>query len=155
MDRLFKNKYIFFSVRFILGAIFIYASLDKIANPEAFAKIIENYRILPIQLVNPLAIYLPWVELLIGLFLIIDKWLKPSLLIYNILLIIFIITLSQALIRGLDIACGCFSVKPSSTSDIWLRIIEDFILLFFGFMLFKYSDEYNSEINSINNHTQN
>jgi len=40
------------------------------------------------------------------------------------------------LIRGLDISCGCFSVKPSSTSEVWLRIIEDFIMLFFSVNLY-------------------
>ncbi|HEY3251096.1 MAG TPA: MauE/DoxX family redox-associated membrane protein, partial [Ignavibacteria bacterium] len=116
-------------------------SLDKMANPDAFQKIIENYKILPVQLTNPLAIFLPWAEFITGLLLIIGKWEKGALLLYNILMIIFIIALSQALIRGLDIACGCFSVKPSSTSEVWLRVVLDIITLFFSINLYRYYPE--------------
>lgn len=144
MKKLFENKYIVIAARIVLGAVFMYASFDKMANPEAFANIVDNYHLLPYQLVNALAIFLPWLEFITGLFLITGKWVKASLLIYNVLLVVFIIALSQALIRGLDISCGCFSVNPSTTSEVWLRIIEDIILLFFSFMLYKYSkDEIN------------
>lgn len=138
MKKLFENKYFSIAVRLVLGGVFMYASFDKMANPEAFADIIDNYHILPYQLVNALAIFLPWLEFITGLFLVTGKWVKGSLLIYTTLLVIFIIALSQALIRGLDISCGCFSVKPSSTSEVWLRIVEDMILLFFSIMLYKY-----------------
>lgn len=141
MKKLFENKYIALAARIILGAVFMYASFDKMANPEAFANIIDNYHLLPYQLVNGLAIFLPWLEFITGLFLITGKWIKASLTIYNVLLVVFIIALAQALIRGLDISCGCFSVNPSSTSEVWLRIIEDIILLFVSLMLFKYTKD--------------
>ena len=143
MKKIFENKYFAASVRIILGAIFVYASLDKIANPQAFADIINNYRVLPVQLVNPLAIFLPWLEFITGLFMISGKWVKGSLLIYSTLLVIFIIALSQALIRGLDISCGCFSVQPTTTSNVWLRIIEDLIMLFFSVKLYRSSLQQN------------
>jgi len=141
MSKLFQNKIFVLTARIVLGSIFVYASFDKMANPGAFLKIIENYRILPVQLANPLAIFLPWLEFLTGLFLIAGKWEKGALLIYNILMIIFVIGLSQALIRGLDISCGCFSVKPSSTSEVWMRIILDIITLFFSINLYRYFPE--------------
>ncbi|HAX49711.1 MAG TPA: MauE/DoxX family redox-associated membrane protein [Ignavibacteria bacterium] len=151
MKKLFENKYFVIAARIVLGAVFMYASFDKMANPEAFAKIIDNYHLLPYQLVNPLAIFLPWLELITGLLLITGKWVKGSLLIYNALLVIFIIALVQALIRGLDISCGCFSVNPSSTSEVWLRVIEDIALLFVSFMLLKHSKPGTEEIDEIEN----
>ncbi|MCX7878827.1 MAG: DoxX family membrane protein [Ignavibacteria bacterium] len=143
MEKVFSNKYFITLAKLVLGSIFIYASLDKIANPEAFAGIIKNYRLLPIQLVNPLAIFLPWLELFTGFLLIVNKWVKASLLIYSTLLIIFVIALSQALVRGLDISCGCFSVQSSSASDIWMRIVEDLILLFVSVNLYRYTETEN------------
>jgi len=129
----------------------MYASFDKMANPQAFADIIDNYRMLPVQLVNPLAIFLPWLEFLTGLFLVTGKWVKGSLLIYLTFLLIFIIGLAQALIRGLDISCGCFSVHPSTTSEVWLRIVEDMVMLFVSANLFRYLPEEKFETeNSIN-----
>jgi len=151
MNKVFENKYFVVAARIVLGAVFMYASFDKMANPQVFADIINNYRLIPVQLVNPLAIFLPWLELITGLLLITGKWVKSSLLLYSTFLVIFIIGLSQALIRGLDISCGCFSVNPSSTSEVWLRIVEDFILLFISVNLFKYLPEDNLKTeNSVN-----
>ncbi|HJY62920.1 MAG TPA: MauE/DoxX family redox-associated membrane protein [Ignavibacteria bacterium] len=141
MEKLFQNKTFVKIARIVLGAIFVYASFDKMANPQDFLKVIENYKILPVQLANPLAIFLPWLELITGLLLIVGKWEKGALLIYNVLMVIFVIALSQALIRGLDISCGCFSVKPTSTSEVWLRVILDIITLFFSVNLYRYYPE--------------
>ena len=149
MMKIFENKNFVLIARIILGGIFIYASLDKISQPLAFADIINNYRILPVQLVNPLAIFLPWLEFITGLLLIIGKWTKGALLIYSTFLVIFIIALTQALVRGLDISCGCFSVSPSSTSTVWLRIVEDIIMLFCSVNLYRYTPE--QELENKNN----
>ena len=51
-----------FLARLLLGGIFIYASIDKIAFPGDFARIIENYGLLPSFVVKPFAILLPWLE---------------------------------------------------------------------------------------------
>jgi uncharacterized membrane protein YphA (DoxX/SURF4 family) len=142
MAKLFENKNFVIFARFVLGAIFVYASFDKMANPPEFLKIIHNYKLLPVQLENPLAIFLPWMEFFTGIFLIVGKWEKGALLIYNTLMVIFVIALAQALIRSLDISCGCFSVQPSSATDIWLRMILDIITLFFSINLYRYYPEH-------------
>lgn len=136
LNKLFTQKYFAPLVRIVLGAIFIYASMDKIANMPDFAKVIYYYRILPAQFVNLLAIFLPWLEFVLGVFLITGKFERASLLIYSATMVVFIIALLQAQIRGLDISCGCFSVDPSSTSDVWLRIVEDIVILFFSVNLY-------------------
>jgi uncharacterized membrane protein YphA (DoxX/SURF4 family) len=65
----------FILLRLFLGAIFVYASFDKILRPAAFAEIIYNYQILPDPLINIASIFLPWLELLLGLLLIFAFWL--------------------------------------------------------------------------------
>jgi hypothetical protein len=139
LSKLFSNKKFLIFVRVALGALFIYSSMDKLANMPDFAKVIHNYKLLPVGLENLLAIFLPWLEFITGLCLVIGRFSKGASLIYSAFLCIFIIALSQALIRGLDISCGCFSVKPSTTSEIWLRIIEDFVMLYFSVNLFRYT----------------
>lgn len=143
MEKFFGNKIFALIVRIVLGGLFIYASMDKMANMADFAKVIHNYKILPVSLENLLAIFLPWLEFITGLFLIVGKYNKGALFIYNIFLCIFIVALTQALVRGLDINCGCFSVKPSSTSEVWLRIIEDIVMIFFSFNLYRFTRESN------------
>ena len=59
MEKLFGNKIFVLTVRLVLGGLFIYASMDKMANPADFVKVIHNYKILPISLENLLAVFLP------------------------------------------------------------------------------------------------
>ena len=54
-----------FLSRFILGYIFLYASIDKIVNPIAFSSNIDNYHISPIYLNNIAALIIPWIEFII------------------------------------------------------------------------------------------
>lgn len=92
-----------------MAGIFIYASIDKIAHPAAFAKDVYNYQILPDALINLTALVLPWLELFLGLCLVAGIWLPGAVLVVNALLIAFLASLVFNLARGLDINCGCFS----------------------------------------------
>ena len=70
IERLFTSQKVSFIFRWVLGVIFIYASIDKIVYPSAFSDAINNFRLFPGVLIDLLAIWLPWLELLAGLFLI-------------------------------------------------------------------------------------
>lgn len=116
-------------VRLILGCIFIYASFDKIQNPASFAEIIYNYRILPAWTINVLAITLPWLEIIIGCFLILGIARTGSSFLLSGILVVFIIALALAILRGLDINCGCFSISASGDKVAISRLLEDVVLL--------------------------
>tara|TARA_Y100001970_G_scaffold291148_1_gene427245 strand:+ start:1683 stop:2192 length:510 start_codon:yes stop_codon:yes gene_type:complete len=153
--------------RFILGAIFIYASLDKIIDPATFSDNIDNYHITPIVLNNLAALIIPWIELLIGIPLIVgsfshiyflftgvffanfEKYVKASSLIAICLLIFFIFIISQAYLRGIDVHCGCFKGSTSLgasdlRSNMLKRIVEDIVFLGLGY--FVYFREFNKEV---------
>ena len=143
MKRFYENSKVVLLARIILGIIFIYASVDKIANPVDFSNVIDNYHISPVQLNNLAALIIPWVELVVGLFLIFGIFLEGSSLISICLLMFFIFIISQALVRGIDLHCGCFdlSQKAISNENIKLemikRIIEDFVFLLLAFIIKK------------------
>ena len=124
--------------RFALGGIFIYASLDKIADPVAFAAVVENYRILPKVFVNPFALILPWVEIFCGTTLLTGYLVKGSTLILDLLLMVFIFSLSVNMIRGVDISCGCFSNSLAATKHIIHYVVRDTTLLFLGIWIFYF-----------------
>lgn len=125
-----SNKYFLILLRLIVGGFFLYASIDKVTNQEAFARAIYNYKFMPDFVINIMAIVIPFIELTAGIFLILGIFLRGSSFIILSLLIVFIIALSQAYARGLDISCGCFSLETvSEKSDILLRIVEDILLL--------------------------
>jgi len=111
--------------RFILAAVFIYAGVLKIMNPAEFAAQIENYQMLPYILVTLMAIILPWIEVICGVLLVVGAWLKPASLLILLMNIIFVIAITAAILRGLDISCGCFSLH--STQVGLHKIVEDLV----------------------------
>ncbi len=67
---LINNKWLELALRWLIGAVFIYASIPKILEPDLFAKIIYGYDLFPKILINIIAITVPYIELVTGLFLV-------------------------------------------------------------------------------------
>jgi uncharacterized membrane protein YphA (DoxX/SURF4 family) len=148
-----SNKYFQLVLRLIIGGVFVYASMDKLMNQEEFARAIYNYKFLPDVFINVFAIIMPYLELIAGIFLIFGIFKKGSSFIISFLLIIFLISLTQAYARGLDISCGCFSLETvSQKSDILLRIFEDIFLLIGSLIIFIKSN--NNSLTNIKQETQ-
>ena len=155
--RYFPKMPLFFWIRMMLGGIFVFAGLDKVFHPLAFAKSINNYQILPDQLVNLTAIILPWLELLLGSLLIFGVWLPGAIVLINLLLAIFFLALVFNAARGLNIDCGCFTTTTTDNPSISWYLIRDVIfLLLGGYLLYRMlikpsapCDEGNSEENKI------
>jgi putative oxidoreductase len=95
-------------VALIVGGIFIYAGAIKAIDPLRFALDIDNYKLLPWAIGVRLAFYLPWLELVCGLALILRFFYRGGLFILTALTFIFIAASIIAKVRGLDITCGCF-----------------------------------------------
>jgi len=137
MINLSQRSVIALLCRVILGVILIYASIDKIVHPAEFAKAIGNYNVLPFGLENLLGIVLPILELLVGICLVFGIMLDGSAIITAGMMTVFIIALSQAMIRGIDINCGCFKVTVENGGhQVGIRrIIEDFLFLGMSLMV--------------------
>ena len=89
------------------------AALPKIADPPAFAHMIYNYRLLPAAAINALALVMPWVELLVGIALILGVWKREAAVVAGILLLIFLVAIGVNLARGHAVDCGCFDVRSA------------------------------------------
>lgn len=131
------NRWLEIFCRLLLGAVFVYASIDKILHPAAFAKIVFNYQILPVVASNAFAVTLPWIELLAGLALILGVLRAEGALVLNVLLVIFMVAVSISLARGLDIACGCFSSSGGGRTVGLLTLLEDAGLLGAGLVVLR------------------
>lgn len=141
MNKILGNKYFLVSIRIILGFVFIFAAISKAAEPEAFAKAIYNYKLLPLFLINILAITLPWIELSAGLLLVFGVSVKENSAILSGMLLVFIIAIAISLARGLDINCGCFGTVDGSKVGL-MKILENVGLLFLGLILIMYDSKY-------------
>lgn len=104
-----ENPWLLHVCRIGLALIFLSAAIGKILDVPTFAKAVDAYRVLPAFLVGPLAHFLPWVEFLTGLCLLIDRWPAGAALLVNLMLAAFIVNVLIAMIRGLNIDCGCFT----------------------------------------------
>jgi uncharacterized membrane protein YphA (DoxX/SURF4 family) len=122
-------------VQIALGVIFVVAALPKIVDPPSFAHMIYNYKLIPWALINPMALVMPWIELLCGLALILGIWKGTARAIIAALLLTFIIAISINLLRGNAIDCGCFDVSAAGKTteerlaDMRLVILRDIGML--------------------------
>jgi putative oxidoreductase len=91
-----------------IAGLFIYAGVIKAFDPVQFASDIDNYKILPWPISVALAFYLPWLEILCGLALIVRLLYRGALSILAALIVVFTLATVAAKARGLDITCGCF-----------------------------------------------
>ncbi len=96
------------TLRFLVGGAFVLAGALKIADPAKFADDVSHYRLVPYALLNLVAILLPWIEVVAGLFVLVGVWLRASACLITCLTALFFGLIVSALARGLNIECGCF-----------------------------------------------
>lgn len=120
-------------IRVFLGIILGWAGIMKIRNPEAFIKIVKAYDLLPEGLVVLWGIFFPWIELMTGLFLFFGLWYKSAVLSSSGLFLIFAVAVSINILRGADIACGCFGFNDT---NLYVVLLHDLIFLLCCYFLF-------------------
>jgi uncharacterized membrane protein YphA (DoxX/SURF4 family) len=89
--------------RFLLGAVFVYSALAKLASPQDFADKIAAYQILPVSVINLLAMGLPLFELACGMCVLSGFYLRMGALGLLGMLTIFVGALVIAALRGLSV----------------------------------------------------
>ena len=120
---------IFTASRVLLGGIFIWASWDKILDPAAFARAIANYQIVAPMTGNLAALILPWVELVCGACLLLNRWTRGCALVAAALMVVFMAALGYNIHRGVDVNCGCFTLDESAPGNMWLYLVRDIVFL--------------------------
>jgi len=140
IKRFGHNAWLEWGLRVALGVTFIVASIHKIAEPAYFAKIIYGYYLFPGFLINLIAIILPYIELFAGLALVLGVFPRSAVLIVNVLLLFFILSLSVNLVRGHEFDCGCFSFTGSGISGSTEGLlVRDVVYLIGGLYLFFFT----------------
>lgn len=122
-----KADWAWMALRIGLGAVFVAASAYKIASPADFAHQINNYRILPPWAINPAAIVIPWLQLICGLALIANRMTRGASVLIVLMMAAFQVAVASALIRGLNVSCGCFRAGGSAAT--WWTFGRDGLIL--------------------------
>ncbi len=112
-----SRRWIHRVLRWSLGVVLIAAAVGvpgtewgsgKLRHPHSFAKSIRTYQMVPAPIVFPMAVYLPWLELTVGVVLLTGLWRRESLIVALLLGGMFLAANLTAMARGLEVDCGCF-----------------------------------------------
>ena len=128
--------YLISFTRIYLAIFFILSGLDKINDLSGFAQSIENYKIFPIYLINIFAITIPWIEVVTGGLLLLGLFIKENSFIISSLLIVFTLAVLSAILRDLDIECGCRGTSDGQKVS-YLKIIENISLLIVAYLSYR------------------
>lgn len=132
-------------LRIGFGLLLIYAAIDKIRYPLDFAQMVENYRVVGEDLSYWIAVFIPSLEIILGLLLMSGFWRRTAALMTMALMLVFLVLVTQAYVRGLDVHCGCFSTGEEGEAigpmKIFSNIVYALLSIVLVFYLFAQSEE--------------
>jgi uncharacterized membrane protein YphA (DoxX/SURF4 family) len=117
-------------LRVVLGVIFIVAGASKIGHATLFAAQIAGFQLLPPPVIAPMALVLPFLEVLLGGYLIVGLFTRAAAWCAVVLLAVFDGAIASAVVRGLTVSCGCFGPNDKTVTT-WAEVARDavFVLL--------------------------
>lgn len=108
-----KQGLLLLVLRTALGAVLLAAGFSKLNDGWKFAEAIANYQLFPAQANQLAAVVLPWLEVCVGLMLVLALWQRAAALVAVLIFFAFGAAVISALGRGLDIQCGCFGTDQA------------------------------------------
>jgi putative oxidoreductase len=124
-------------LRLSVAALFLFAAISKLVDPSSFAQQIANYQLTPWPATAVLSVFLPALELCVGICLLLGRWESGALMWVAIMLTIFSGALLSAIVRGLSIDCGCFGRSVENTGTLWPLIRNLALLAVTGILWFS------------------
>lgn len=113
--------------RVALGVVFLYAGLPKLMAPQAFLIAVRGYMMLPDPVIPLFTIALPAVEVVVGAALVAGVWPRAAALVTAGMVVMFLVAIAQAMVRGIDIECGCFAHGDARVG--WGLVFRDILML--------------------------
>lgn len=123
--------------RIVLAAVFLAAGALKIADPMAFAVSLARLRILPGAAIGPVAILLPWIEVVAAAALFVPSLRDAALKLLLGLLGAFTLILLAAIARGTGSACGCFGSGDGFLHRTDVALVRNVILIALAAVLLR------------------
>lgn len=112
----------------LLGGLFIWAGVVKMSDPKTFARSIDAFGLVPEMLLPAVAIFLPAIEIIVGL-AVLRRW-RAGLPAMAALLVLFLAVLGFAIGQNLEVDCGCFSVaEQREHTSVKTAFVRDLLML--------------------------
>jgi len=126
--------------RLVLGGVFLWAGWEKLADPRGFVQAVRAYDVTPEWLSKAIGYGLPVLEVCLAALLIVGVITRIAAAVSAALMLVFLIGIVQAAIRGLKLECGCFGGGGASDSTQYtLDILRDLGLLVLAVYLVLWS----------------
>lgn len=143
--KIIYNKNVLFVIRAFIALLFIITGAGKIADPQQFSMAILKYRIFDLFFANIIAIYIPWFELVVGVLLLFGSYIKENIIFIDLMLIFFNVLIITAIIRGLNIDCGCYGAAGAMQVG-FTKLAENFGLIALSLVLL-FAPKFNTKKN--------
>ena len=108
--------------RIILGGVLLVAGGLKAFVPAEAASAVAAYKILPTKMAHIVGYALPWLEIAIGLLLIVGISIRMASIVAAGIMVIFVGAIISVWARGMLIDCGCFggggAIDPSKAAQV-------------------------------------
>lgn len=129
-------------VRLGLAAVWFAAGLAKVTDLAASGRAVNAYRLMPFEVAQVVGAALPFVELALGVLLLLGLATRVAGAASAVLLGVFIAGVASAWARGLSIDCGCFggggdlaagqspSYGPEIARDVGFILLAAFLVVF-------------------------
>ncbi|MDH3196741.1 MAG: DoxX family membrane protein [Candidatus Krumholzibacteria bacterium] len=135
------SRWLGLASRLLVGVVLLYASWDKVQNPQSFAISVRAYELLPVSLSNLFALVMAWSELVAGAMLVMGVLVRPAAGAAFLLFALFTVALATALVRGMVIDCGCFGSGGDSHAMVGLWMIaRNVVLLAASWFVIRHHD---------------
>ncbi len=116
-----------FIVRVLLGALLLAAGALKVGHAPELAASIAGFRLLPAAIAGPLALALPYVELLLGVYLVAGLFTRVVAAIVAVQFLLYSGAIASAVLRHIAANCGCFGPGDATVAD-WPHVAFDLVL---------------------------
>ena len=95
-------------LRLGLAVVALWAAIPKLTDLAGAQRAVHAYRIFPEAIGNLIGIGLPLLELAVGLCLLAGLLTRYAAALFGLLMLAFVVGITSAWARGLNIDCGCF-----------------------------------------------
>jgi uncharacterized membrane protein YphA (DoxX/SURF4 family) len=113
-----------FVLRLLIGGLLLGAGLLKIGHAPELAAAVASFRLLPPAVVAPLALALPFFEVLLGGYLAIGLFTRVAGWAATVQFVAYAAAIGSAVARHIPANCGCFGPADSAPAD-WPHVAFD------------------------------
>jgi len=137
MKSFIQTKRFQLTLRIALGLFLSFSGLAKIMDLAAFGKAVNSFGLLPSNWVVLVTIAIPYLELILGLMLLLNFYARPAYVTALTMLIVFTAFSAYKYFSGNISDCGCFGKLLQRKTDEKLLIENALLMALFALGFFK------------------